>query len=70
MTVVVDIDPKHTLQMPLPEQQVKALGANCSDLSLREGIRVGRLHRREHHLDARQHDRQPGYRKRRAATLR
>jgi hypothetical protein len=45
--VVVDIDPEHTLQVPSPDDQqpVKTLGPYRPDPSLREGVRVGRLHR-------------------------
>src|SRR5512132_4383524 len=52
--VVVDIDPEHTLQVPSPDDQqpVKALGAGRPDPSLREGVRVGRLYRRQQHLGA------------------
>ena len=47
--VVVDIDPERTLQVPSPDDQqpVKALGAGRPDPSLREGVRVGRLYRRQ-----------------------
>jgi hypothetical protein len=50
--VVVDIDPQHLLQVPSADDQqpVKALGADRSNPSLREGVRVGRLHRRQQHL--------------------
>jgi hypothetical protein len=52
--VVVDIDPKHTLQVPSPDDQqlVKALGPGRPDPSLREGVRVGRLHRGQQHRGA------------------
>ena len=52
--VVVDIDPEHTLQVPSPDDQqpVKALGPDRPDPSLREGVRVGRLHRRQQPLGA------------------
>jgi hypothetical protein len=50
--VVVDIDPKHLLQVPSPDDQqpVKTLGPDRPDPSLREGVRVGRLHRGDQHL--------------------
>ena len=50
--VVIDIDPKHLLQVPSPDDQqpVKTLGPDRPDPSLREGVRVGRLHRGDQHL--------------------
>src|SRR5512132_3895658 len=52
--VVVDIDPEHTLQVPSPDDQqpVKALGPDRPYPSLRQGVRVGRLYRRDQHLGA------------------
>jgi len=50
--VVLGVDPQDLLQAPSADDQqpVQALGADRADPSLREGVRVGRLHRREHHL--------------------
>jgi hypothetical protein len=50
--VVLGVDPQDVLQVPSADKQqpVEALGADCADPSLREGVRVGRLHRREHYL--------------------
>ena len=50
--VVLGVDPQDLLQVPSADDQqpVQALGADRADPSLREGVRVGRLHRREHHL--------------------
>jgi hypothetical protein len=50
--VVLGVDPQDLLQVPSADNQqpVQALGADPADPSLGEGVRVGRLHRREHHL--------------------
>jgi hypothetical protein len=41
--VVLDVDPQDLLQAPSADEQqpVEALGADCADPSLREGVRVG-----------------------------
>ena len=53
--VVLGVDPQDLLQVPSANgpQPVQALGAYRADPSLREGVRVGRLHRREHYLGVR-----------------
>jgi hypothetical protein len=50
--VVLDGDPQDLLQVPSADDQqpIQALGADRADPSLREGVCVGCLHRREHHL--------------------
>ena len=50
--VVLGVDAQDVLQVPSADEQqpVEALGADCADPSLCEGVRVGRLHRREHYL--------------------
>jgi hypothetical protein len=52
--VVLGVDPQDLLQVPSADNQqpVEALGADRADPSLREGVRVGRLHRCEQHLGA------------------
>jgi hypothetical protein len=52
--VVVDIDPKHPLEVAAPDDQqpVKTLGADRPDPSLRVGVRVRRLYRRQPHPGA------------------
>jgi hypothetical protein len=49
---VLDADSQDLLQMPAThdEQPVQALGPHRLDPALGEGVGVGRLHRREHHL--------------------
>jgi hypothetical protein len=53
LVVVLGVDPQDLLQVPSADDQepVEALGADCANPPLREGVRIGRLHRREHHLD-------------------
>jgi hypothetical protein len=53
--VVLGIDPQDLLQVPSADHQqpIQALGADRADPSLGEGVRVGRPHRREHHLGLR-----------------
>jgi hypothetical protein len=50
--VVLDTDPKDLSQVPSADDQqpVEALRADGANPPLREGVRMGRLHRREHHL--------------------
>jgi hypothetical protein len=50
--VVLGVDPQDLLQVPSADNQqpIQALGADRADPSLREGVCVGCLHRREHHL--------------------
>ena len=52
--VVLDVDSQDLLQMSAThdEQPVQALGPHRPDPALGEGVGVGRLHRREHHLGA------------------
>jgi hypothetical protein len=50
--VVLGGAPQDLLQVPSDDHQqpIQALGADRADPSLREGVCVGRLHWREHHL--------------------
>src|SRR6266508_18210 len=52
--VVLGVDPQDLLEMTSADDQkpVEALGADCANPPLREGVRVGRLHWREQHLGA------------------
>ena len=54
LVVVVDIDPKHLLQVTSPddEEPVKALGADRADPALGIGVRSGRPDGCEQHLGA------------------
>jgi hypothetical protein len=47
--VVLDVDPKHLLQVPAPndQQPVQALGPHRPDPALGVGVSIGRLHRRD-----------------------
>ncbi len=50
--VVLDIDPQDLLQVASPDDQqpVQALDADRPNPTLRVGVRIGSLHRREQHL--------------------
>ena len=50
--VVLGGDPQDLRQVPSADHQqpIQALGADRADPALRDGVRVGRLHRREHYL--------------------
>jgi hypothetical protein len=50
--VVLDIDRQDLLQVAAPDDQrpVQAFGADRPNPTLRVGVRIGRLHRREQHL--------------------
>jgi hypothetical protein len=52
--VVLDIHPEDLLQVTTAndQQPVQALGADCADPTLRVGVRVRRLDRRDEHLGA------------------
>jgi hypothetical protein len=52
--VVLDIDVEDLLEVAAPDDQqpVQALGAHRPDSAFRMGVRVRRLHRRQHHLGA------------------
>jgi len=52
--VVLEVDPKDLLEVAAPDDQqpVQALGPDRPDPAFRMGVRVRRLHRRQHHLGA------------------
>jgi hypothetical protein len=52
--VVLDVDPQHLLEVAAADNQqpVQALGADRPDPAFGVGVGVGRLHRRDQHLNA------------------